>query len=138
MAFLPRSEPPAPTRAEAVEKLPGKLCLLALLAATGLYCYSIFVVPASTEDPSGMTQVAAFYGRNVQGYPAILGALLVIAIVPAVFFPRSARKYLLRLTVLFTIAWALLFIAVEHPTDKAADTVRGALSASRNLPDPIR
>jgi hypothetical protein len=112
--------------------------VLAFLAAVGLFCWVVLVIPTGIGDEStSLTRVALDASRTAGSYPVALAAVLLACLIPSLFFPASAKKYLLRLALILTITWLGLFLATVHPVARAAEKVRETLSIHRTLPDPI-
>ncbi len=139
MGFLPFTAPPKPKQEKPAEKFPGKLCLLAVLLAAGLFYYASCVASAgNADDPSQFTRLAVSFGKAAQAFPVVLGGILLGLIAPGAILRRGARKYLTRVALLLALAWGALFVAIQHPAAQAAETVRHALSVSRSLPEVIQ
>ncbi len=129
---------PEPKKESADEGFPGKLCLLAVFAAAGLYYFLVFVVSgikaaeASTVDTAALT-----VGKLAEAHPIALALILIGSLGPALLFPPNARGYLIRLSVVLLICWMLLFEISMHPVSHFAEWVQGFLNISRPLPDML-
>jgi hypothetical protein len=134
------SGPPLPEKKKPVEEhhFPGKLCLLSILAMTGLYYHLIFVVPQPGADESSFLGRAVLaMGRCAEAHPVLLGAIFVGLLVPALAFPARARPYMARLAALLALLWAGTFTISSHPDAQAAQAVRSMLSTPRTFPETI-
>jgi hypothetical protein len=139
MAFLARSAPPPPKEEARKENFPGKLCLLCILAAAGLFYSAIFLIgPDAPPDASAPAQGAFAFGRIAQTYPVVVAGGLILAIIPGLMLEAMAKRYLFRLFLVLMLGWAGLFAVSEHPAARAVEKIQETLSMGREFPETIR
>ena len=140
--FTSLTRPPAHAPGEPADlesRFPGRLCLLSVLLAAGLYYFLIFVVPAPRANASTLPARAALaLGRAAEAHPVLAGAIGLGLLAPAFVLRRAARGYLLRLSALLAILWAAVFFSSSRPEVQAAEAVRSILSTERPFPETIR
>ena len=118
---------------------PGKIALSTVLAMTGLYYFTIFIVPSM---PRGQAASPSLWildvGLFAEAHPILFGSAFLFLLVPALFSFDLARTYLTRLVMLLTLVWAVVLVSACHPEIHASKAVDSMLYAEREFlpPDP--